>query len=77
MEALAKLKPAFSKDGVSTAGNSSPLSDGASCVIIMERRKAEALGLDILAVMTGFADAGCEPRVMGEGPIYATRKASR
>jgi acetyl-CoA C-acetyltransferase len=71
---LAKLKPVFSKDGVSTAGNSSPLTDGASCVILMERGKAETLGLDILALMTGFADAGCEPMVMGEGPIHATRK---
>ena len=74
MEALSKLKPSFAKDGVCTAGNSSPLTDGASCVIIMERDKAEALGLDIMAIMTGFADAGCEPAVMGEGPIYATRK---
>ena len=73
-EALAKLKPSFAKDGVCTAGNSSPLSDGASCVILMERGKAEALGLDILAVLTGFADAGCEPMIMGEGPIHATRK---
>ena len=74
MDALSKLKPSFSKEGVCTAGNSSPLTDGASCVIIMERGKAEALGLDIVAIMTGFADAGCEPMVMGEGPIYATRK---
>lgn len=74
MEILSKLRPAFEKNGVCTAGNSSPLTDGASCVILMEREKAERMGLDILAVVTGFADAGCEPRVMGEGPIYATRK---
>ena len=72
--ALAKLRPSFSKDGVSTPGNSSPLTDGASCVIIMERAKAESLGLDVIALLTGFADAGCDPRVMGEGPIFATRK---
>ena len=71
---LLKLRPSFSKDGVCTAGNSSPLTDGASCVILMERGKAESLGLDILALLTGFADAGCEPMVMGEGPIHATRK---
>ena len=74
IEDLAKLRPSFEKDGVGTAGNSSPLTDGASCVIVMEREKAERLGLDIIAVFTAFADAGCEPRVMGEGPIYATRK---
>jgi acetyl-CoA C-acetyltransferase len=74
VEMLSKLRPSFAKDGVCTAGNSSPLTDGASCVILMERAKAEALGLDILAVFSNFADAGCEPRVMGEGPIHATRK---
>jgi len=74
MESLAKLKPAFAKDGVSTAGNSSPLTDSASCAIVMAREKAEALGLDILAIFSNFADAGCEPQVMGEGPIYAVRK---
>lgn len=73
-ESLAKLRPAFSRDGVCTAGNSSPLTDGASCVIIMERSKAEALGLDILAVFSAFADAGCEPEIMGEGPVHACRK---
>jgi acetyl-CoA C-acetyltransferase len=74
MESLAKLRPSFEKDGVCTAGNSSPLTDGASCVVLMEREKAECLGLDILAVFSAFADAGCEPRVMGEGPVHATRK---
>jgi acetyl-CoA C-acetyltransferase len=73
-ESLAKLRPSFEKTGVCTAGNCSPLTDGASCVILMERSKAEALGLDILAIFSNFADAGCEPMVMGEGPIYATRK---
>ena len=74
IDMLSKLKPAFEEGGVCTAGNSSPLTDGASCVILMEREKAESLKLDILAVFTDFADAGVEPRVMGEGPIYATRK---
>jgi len=74
VEMLSKLRPSFEKTGVCTAGNSSPLTDGASCVILMERKKAEALGLDIMAIFSNFADAGCEPRVMGEGPIHATRK---
>lgn len=74
MESLAKLRPSFQKDGVCTAGNSSPLTDSASCVIIMERKKAEALGLDIIAVFSNFADAGCEPMIMGEGPVHAVRK---
>ena len=74
MESLAKLRPSFNKDGVCTAGNSSPLVDGASCVIVMERSKAESLGLDILAKVTNFADAGCEPAIMGEGPVHACRK---
>lgn len=74
MESLAKLRPSFAKDGVCTAGNSSPLVDGASCVIVMEREKAEKLGLDILVKITNFADAGCEPAIMGEGPVHACRK---
>jgi acetyl-CoA C-acetyltransferase len=73
-ESLSKLRPSFEKDGVCTAGNSSPLTDGASCAILMERSKAEALGLEILAVFRDFADAGCAPRVMGEGPVHAVRK---
>lgn len=74
MESLAKLRPSFKKDGICTAGNSSPLVDGASCVIVMERKKAESLGLDILAIFKDFADAGCEPAIMGEGPVHACRK---
>lgn len=74
MESLAKLKPSFGPDGVCTAGNSSPLVDGASCVIVMEREKAESLGLKIMAVVENFADAGCEPAIMGEGPVHACRK---
>ncbi len=73
-ESLSKLRPSFAKDGVCTAGNSSPLTDGASCCIIMERSKAEEMGLDILAVFKDFADAGCDPLIMGEGPVHACRK---
>lgn len=74
MEALAKLPTSFRKDGVCTAGNSSPLTDGASCVMVCERELAEKLGLDILAVVEDFADAGCNPQIMGEGPVHAVRK---
>ena len=74
MESLAKLRPSFGPDGVCTAGNSSPLVDGASCVILMEREKAEKLGLHIFAIVENFADAGCEPAIMGEGPVHACRK---
>jgi len=74
IESLSKLRPAFKKDGIVTAGNSSPLTDGASCAIVMERGKAESLGLDIIAVFKDFADAGCDPQIMGEGPVHAVRK---
>ncbi len=74
MESLSKLRPSFAPDGVCTAGNSSPLVDGASCVIVMEREKAESLGLDIMAKVSNFADAGCEPAIMGEGPVHACAK---
>jgi len=74
IESLSRLRPAFTKDGIVTAGNSSPLTDGASCAIVMEREKAESLGLPILAVFKDFADAGCDPQIMGEGPVHAVRK---
>ncbi|MCU0511817.1 MAG: acetyl-CoA C-acyltransferase [Anaerolineae bacterium] len=71
---LATLKPAFKPDGSVTAGNSSPLSDGAAGVIIMERRTAETLGLTPLARFVGFAVAGVRPEIMGVGPIKAIPK---
>lgn len=74
MEALAKLKPSFKPDGVCTAGNSSPLTDGASAVIVMERELAISQGKKILAEVKGFASAALDPGVMGLGPVYATRK---
>ncbi len=76
-ESLSKLRPSFARDGVCTPGNSSPLTDGASCVIVMERSKAEALGLDIIAKFSAFADAGCEPEIMGVGPVHVCRKLFR
>jgi acetyl-CoA acetyltransferase family protein len=75
MEKLAQLKPAFERDGTVTAGNSSPLNDGAACLTLMAGRRATALGLRPLAVVRGAGAAGVDPSVMGLGPIPASRKA--
>jgi 3-oxoadipyl-CoA thiolase len=76
MESLSKLKPAFSKNGGTvTAGNSSGLNDGAAAILIMSAEKAKALDLKPLARIVTSASAGVPPRVMGYGPIPATRKA--
>jgi acetyl-CoA acyltransferase len=74
LEKLAALKPAFRKEGTVTAGNSSTLNDGASAVLIMEARKAAALGLEPFARWAGSAAAGVDPSFMGIGPVPATRK---
>lgn len=74
VEVLAGLKPVFKQGGSVTAGNSSPLSDGAAGVIIMSRKKAEALGLTPLARFISFAVAGVRPEIMGVGPIKAVPK---
>src|SRR6266849_597870 len=74
-EALAKLRPAFKKDGEVTAGNSFGLNDGGAAVIVMSRRKAEQLGLKPLATIRSYASAGVDPRIMGIGPVPATRLA--
>ncbi|XWX02749.1 acetyl-CoA C-acyltransferase [Aggregatilineales bacterium SYSU G02658] len=74
IEALAALKPAFRPDGSVTAGNSSPLSDGAAGVIVMDRELAEKRGLKPLAKFVGFAVAGVRPEIMGVGPIKAIPK---
>jgi 3-oxoadipyl-CoA thiolase len=75
-EALAKLKPAFKRDGGSvTAGNSSGINDGASAVLLVEAERARQLGLKPLARVVATAIAGVDPAVMGIGPIPATRKA--
>src|SRR6266545_180758 len=68
-EALAKLKPAFMQGGTVTAGNSSQRSDGAAAVVVMERARAEQLGLAPLARFVGFAVGGVPPDVMGIGPL--------
>jgi len=75
-ESLARLKPAFKKEGGTvTAGNSSGLNDGAAAVLLMSESKARALGLTPLARIVSAAAAGVEPRTMGLGPVPATRKA--
>lgn len=73
-EALAKLRPAFKKDGSITAGNASSLNDGAAAVILCSEEKAKELGLTPLAVIKAYANAGVDPAIMGTGPIPATRR---
>lgn len=75
LESLAKLKPAFRPNGTVTAGNSSGLNDGAAALLVMSADRARSLGLKPLARIVASASAGLAPRVMGLGPIYATRKA--
>jgi acetyl-CoA C-acetyltransferase len=77
LESLAKLKPVFRTDGKGTvtAGNSSGRNDGASALLLMSAEKAQELGLKPLAVVRGFAAAGVDPRLMGLGPVPATKKA--
>jgi acetyl-CoA acyltransferase len=76
LEALAQLKPAFDpKQGTVTAGNSSAISDGASAVIVMSRERAKSLGLKPMAKIKSCAVAGCEPSIMGYGPVPAVQKA--
>jgi acetyl-CoA acetyltransferase family protein len=75
MERLGKLKPAFKGEGSVTAGNSSSLNDGAAAVLVVSRRYAEVHGLAPLARVRSIATAGVPPRVMGIGPVPATRKA--
>ncbi|KPD00515.1 3-ketoacyl-CoA thiolase [Geobacillus sp. BCO2] len=75
METLAKLRPAFAVNGTVTAGNASQMSDGAAAVMVMDREKAESLGLKPLGKFRSFAVAGVPPEVMGIGPIAAVPKA--
>ena len=75
MESLARLKPAFKKDGTVTAGNASGINDAASAVVIMSKEKADELGIKPMAKILGYATHGVEPRIMGIGPIEASRKA--
>ncbi|MEY4762944.1 MAG: hypothetical protein RLZZ200_2800 [Pseudomonadota bacterium] len=73
-EDLARLRPAFDKQGSVTAGNASTLNDGAAAVLVMSAARAAALGLVPLARIAGFANAGVDPAFMGEGPVPATRR---
>jgi len=75
LEKLAKLPPAFGKDGVTTAGNACGRNDGASAVLIMSAEKAAELGFKPLARYVSYATVGLDPRIMGLGPVEATRKA--
>lgn len=74
LEKLASLRAAFDKEGTVTAGNASSLNDGAAMVIVASEEKAKALGLPILAEISGYANTGISPEIMGTGPITATRK---
>lgn len=74
LEKLATLKPAFKKDGSVTAGNSSPLTDGAAAVVLMSAEKAKQLGIKPLARIHAMAVAGCDPEIMGMGPVPAVKK---
>lgn len=74
LEALARLRPAFSPDGSVTAGNSSPLSDGAAAVVVMSAEKAEELGLTPWMRFVGYSVAGVPPEIMGIGPVQAVPK---
>lgn len=75
LDSLLSLKPAFNPKGSVTAGNSSAISDGASCTLIMSAEKAKALGLKPLARIVSVAATGCNPSIMGIGPVPATQKA--
>lgn len=76
LESLAALRPAFNpKGGTVTAGTSSQITDGASCMIVMSAERAKALGVEPMAVIRSMAVAGCDPSIMGYGPVPATKKA--
>ena len=75
MEAMQKLRPAFTKDGSVTAANASGLNDGAAATLLMSAETAEKRGIEPLARIASYATAGLDPSIMGVGPIYASRKA--
>ncbi|MBI2762096.1 MAG: acetyl-CoA C-acetyltransferase [Chloroflexi bacterium] len=74
-ERLAGLRPAFSSGGSVTAGNASGINDGAAAVVVMSRRKADELGVAPMATIRSYASSGVDPKIMGIGPVPATRKA--
>ncbi|HMI49865.1 MAG TPA: acetyl-CoA C-acyltransferase [Candidatus Saccharimonadales bacterium] len=75
VEVLSKLKPAFHVKGTVTAGNSSPMSDGAAAVVVMSAARAQSLGLQPLVRFVSYATAGCPPEEFGIGPVFAIPKA--
>ena len=75
IESFAKLKPAFKKDGTVTAGTSSGINDGAAAVVVMSKEKADELGIKPLATIVSYASAGVDPKIMGYGPVPASKKA--
>ena len=75
LESMAKLKPAFDKEGVVTAGTSSPLTDGAAAVIVCSEKYAKDNNLEIMAYIRGMAISGCNPEIMGIGPVISSQKA--
>ena len=74
-EGLAKLRPAFKKDGTVTAGNASGINDGAAMLVLMKESKAKELGVEPLAYIISYATAGVDPKIMGTGPIPSSTKA--
>lgn len=75
LEKLGKLRPAFKKDGTVTAGNASGINDGAAMLIVMAKEKAEELGIKPLATIKSYASAALDPKIMGYGPVPATKMA--
>ena len=75
LESMAKLKPAFDKEGVVTAGTSSPLTDGAAALIVCSEKYAKDNNLEIMVRIRGMAISGCNPEIMGIGPVISSRKA--
>jgi acetyl-CoA C-acetyltransferase len=75
LESMQKLRPAFTKDGSVTAANASGLNDGAAGALLMSASEAERRGIEPLARIVSYATAGLDPKIMGVGPIYASRKA--
>ncbi|WP_333887323.1 acetyl-CoA C-acetyltransferase [Clostridium sp.] len=75
IEALAKLKPAFKKDGTVTAGNASGINDSAAALVVMSADKAKELGIKPLAKIVSYGSKGLDPQIMGYGPFYATKLA--
>ena len=74
-EKLAKLRPAFKKDGTVTAGNASGINDGAAALVVMSAEKAKELGVTPICKIVSYGSKGLDPSIMGYGPFYATKKA--